>query len=63
MLKIVLGLISFAGFILVLGVAGADCDGKCMENSMPFSEILFWSVIGLSAMAAGVFGILKLEEQ
>ena len=35
------GIIMALSFFVVLGTAGADCDGECMENSLTVSEILF----------------------
>ena len=32
--KIIGYLLVFVGIFIVLGTAGADCDGKCMENAM-----------------------------
>lgn len=41
------------GFLIVLGVAGADCDGKCMENAMSLTETLLYSMAGLVIMLSG----------
>jgi hypothetical protein len=54
------GTIAALGFILVLGVAGADCDGKCMENSLPLTDILLYTAIGLTMMIGG--GIVAVKE-
>ena len=43
------------GFLLILGVAGADCDGDCMENAMSMTEILLYSAAGFAIMLSGVF--------
>lgn len=34
------------GFFLVLGTAGADCDGACMENSLTLGEIALYMFMG-----------------
>jgi hypothetical protein len=47
------GVILFVGFILILGAAGSDCDGKCMENAMSIGDILIYSFIGLGMMISG----------
>lgn len=55
----IFGMMIAVGFILVLGVAGSDCDGKCMENAMPIGEMLMYSAIGLVMIAAGAIGYNK----
>ena len=32
--------IGIMGVLMILGAAGADCDGKCMDNALPLSEML-----------------------
>jgi hypothetical protein len=39
----------FAGLIILLGVGGNDCDGKCAP-SMDMNQMLIWSAIGLGLM-------------
>ena len=60
-LKFFYGLSLGVGFILVLGAAGSDCDGKCMENAMSMSDTLYYSGIGLVLMALGALGLRKTE--
>ena len=43
------------GLLIILGVAGADCDGKCMENAMSMTEILLYSAGGFAFMLSGIF--------
>lgn len=50
-------LMAFA-FFFVLGTAGADCDGKCMENSLTLSEIAINLTI---ASFAGWVGFLMYK--
>jgi len=52
----------FGGFITILGVAGNDCDGKCMENSMTLIEMLKYSVLGMSSMSLGIYLGVKYGE-
>ena len=33
MMQVIGYIVGFMGFFILLGTAGADCDGKCMENS------------------------------
>lgn len=40
-------------FFMVLGTAGADCDGKCMENSLTMGEIFLNLVIAVFAGFTG----------
>ena len=53
--------IGFIGFFIVLGTAGADCDGKCMENSLTMVEILKYTVLGISLMSLGVIIVVKYD--
>jgi hypothetical protein len=50
------------GFFLVLGTAGSDCDGKCMENAMSLWETVVYSTIGLVMIAVGLIPALNSEE-
>lgn len=43
----------FLGFLIVAGVAGSDCDGKCMPG-MPLDQMLIYSLVGLALMAWGL---------
>lgn len=60
-MKYVFGLMIAVGFFLVLGVAGSDCDGKCMENTMPLTDVLLYSTLGIVLMLAGAVGINKIR--
>ena len=53
--------IGFLGFFILLGTAGADCDGKCMENSLTMVEILKYTVLGISLMSLGVIIVVKYD--
>ena len=59
MIKIAAYTVAALGFFLVLGVAGADCDGKCMENSMSLTDILLYTAIGLTMMIGGAIVAVK----
>ena len=48
-------------FFLVLGVAGADCDGKCMENSMALSDMLLYTAIGMLMIICGAIVAVRSE--
>ena len=50
------------GFFLVLGTAGADCDGKCMENAMSLWDTVVYMTIGLVMIAVGLIPALNSEE-
>jgi len=52
-------LLVFVGIFLVLGTAGADCDGKCMENAMTIGETLAYFSMGIGATALGALFIMK----
>ena len=53
MLKIMGGLMMVVSFFVVLGAAGSDCDGDCVQNAMSIPETLFY--VG-SALVCGFLG-------
>jgi hypothetical protein len=61
-MKFVFGLLVACGFIVVLGTAGADCDGKCMENALTIGEIMQYTFYGIVMIAVGAFGLIKMSE-
>jgi len=52
-------LLVFVGIFIVLGTAGADCDGKCMENAMTIGQTLAYFSMGIGATALGALFIMK----
>ena len=50
------------GLVILMGVAGSDCDGKCMENAMPLTEMLIYGIIGLGLFASGTFAAIRQGE-
>tara|TARA_B110000503_G_C7022132_1_gene360266 strand:+ start:268 stop:450 length:183 start_codon:yes stop_codon:yes gene_type:complete len=58
-MKYVFGTMIAVGFLMVLGAAGNDCNGKCMANAAPISELLKMVAAGLALAAVGGFGLLK----
>jgi hypothetical protein len=62
-IKFGLGLMVAVGIILILGAAGSDCDGKCMENAMPIGEMLMYSALGLVLIALGAAGLVQMNEE
>ena len=58
-MKYVFGTLIAVGFLMVLGAAGNDCDGKCMENAAPIGELLKMVAAGMVLAAVGVVGMLK----
>jgi len=42
------------GVLMILGAAGADCDGKCMDNALTLSEMLAWFGYGLAAITTAI---------
>ena len=58
-MKYVFGTMVAVGFLMVLGAAGNDCNGKCMENAAPIDELLKMVGYGIAVAAAGTFGLLK----
>jgi hypothetical protein len=53
--------IGFLGFFIMLGTAGADCDGKCMENSLTMMEIIEYTMLGMSMMVMGIYLGVKYD--
>ena len=58
-MKYVFGTMIAVGFLMVLGAAGNDCDGKCMANAAPIGELLKMVAAGVALTAVGVFGMMK----
>ena len=54
-------MIGFLGFFIMLGTAGADCDGKCMENSLTMMEIIEYTILGMSMMVMGIYLGVKYD--
>ena len=54
MKNVIATVIGFGGFFLLLGVAGSDCDGKCMENAMSLGDTIMYAGLGLAMMATGI---------
>lgn len=59
MIKIAAGVVAFVGFFIMMGVAGADCDGKCMERSLPLTDILLYTAVGLIMFVGGTLVAIK----
>ena len=53
MLKVMGGLMMAVSFIVILGAAGSDCDGDCMDRAMSLKEIFFYCG---SALVCGFLG-------
>lgn len=62
LIKFVFGTMAAAGALIILGTAGADCDGKCMENALTIAQILEYTFYGLVLLALGAFGLYKMNE-
>lgn len=61
-MKFVFGAFCAIGFLMVLGVAGADCDGKCMERALTIGETIEYTLYGIVLIAIGAFGLIKMSE-
>ena len=59
MIKAVGYVFVFIGIFLMLGSAGADCDGKCMENAMTLSEIVMYALGGMAIAICGGLMVAK----
>ncbi len=56
---ILLGFIGGFGFLLILGVAGSDCGGSCMEDAMPLDKMMIYGTIGIIMIAFSVYFLNK----
>lgn len=54
MKNVIATVIGVAGFLLMAGVAGSDCDGKCMENAMSMADTIKYGLLGLGMMIVGL---------
>ena len=61
MMKVIGYIVGFIGFFILLGTAGADCDGKCMENSLTIVQIMEGVLMGVGLMMLGTFFVMKGE--
>lgn len=61
-LKWFFGAMIGAGIVLVIGAAGSDCDGKCMENALPIYDLILYMLGGVFMIALGAFGFMKCSE-
>ena len=61
MMKVIGYIVGFIGFFILLGTAGADCDGKCMENSLTVVQIMEGVFIGIGLMMVGTYFVMKGE--
>jgi len=61
MMKVIGYIVGFIGFFILLGTAGADCDGKCMENSLTIVQIMEGVFMGIGLMMLGTYFVMKGE--
>ena len=61
MMKVIGYVVGMIGFFILLGTAGADCDGKCMENSLTVVQIMEGVFMGIGLMMLGTFFVIKGE--
>ena len=62
MIKLLGYSIATVGFFLVLGTAGADCDGKCMQNALSLWDTVVYLTAGCIMIAVGLIPTLNSEE-
>ncbi len=61
MMKVIGYIVGFIGFFILLGTAGADCDGKCMENTLTIVQIMEGVFMGIGLMMLGTYFVMKGE--
>ncbi len=61
MIKVLSWTLAILGFLVIMGVAGNDCDGKCMENSLTLVDMLVYTVCGMSLMGLGIYLGVKYD--
>jgi hypothetical protein len=45
---------------MIIGTAGADCDGDCMEKALTMAEVMKYTMLGLGMIIVGVaLGVKK----
>lgn len=59
MIKAIGWVFCIVGMLAVIGTAGADCDGKCMENALSLTQIALYTMFGMCATAIGALMIAK----
>jgi|TARA_R110000787_G_scaffold189407_2_gene301051 hypothetical protein len=57
--NIIVGCIGAFGFLLILGVAGSDCGGSCMEDAMSLDKMMIYGAIGTIMIAFSVYFLNK----
>ena len=57
--NIIVGCIGAFGFLLILGVAGSDCGGSCMEDAMSLDKMMIYGTIGIIMIAFSVYFLNK----
>jgi len=62
MIKVLCSILIAIGIFIVIGTAGADCDGKCMERSLSLTEIAQWLFMGLTLIGLGALGLYRASE-
>ncbi len=58
-MKIIGYVLGFVGFFILLGTAGADCDGASMERSLDIVQIMEGVFMGIGMMMLGVYFVMK----
>ena len=53
-LKVVGAILTVTGFFII-GTAGSDCDGKCMENAMGLLDTFYYMLMGLATAGIGIY--------
>ena len=59
--NIIVGCIGAFGLILILGVAGSDCGGSCMEDAMPLQQMMFYGAIGIAMITFSIYVFNKRD--
>ena len=54
-LKVVGAVLTVTGFFIIVGTAGSDCDGKCMENAMGLLDTFYYMLMGLATAGIGIY--------
>ena len=59
--NIIVGCIGAFGLILILGVAGSDCGGSCMEDAMSLQQMMFYGAIGIAMITFSIYVFNKRD--
>ena len=49
------------GTLILIGVAGSDCDGACIQNTMSLTYSVFWVLFGSAILMWGIYSHVEYQ--